>query len=238
MARLGTVLGGMLAELARARVIADQLSKEFVATYREDPILASLSVPRVVVDEAALTLRFSISDLEELPEKSPDADSVRTAWVREAAPRVLARVVEQLGVPPEEQPTTVAAIKETVGTLAGVPPLKEVRRAVAGDSEGVLAATASPLLEGWDALPAPVRSSLGTKAEFRGALERELDLEFDVLLKQRRDLEMVRAVLQSRIDVAVQPDELPADPGLVQEFRITVRCQDVELLLIDAQEKG
>lgn len=238
MARLGSVLGGMLAELARARAIADELSREFVSIYREDPILSSMSVPRVVVDEAALTLRFSVSDLEELPEEPPEAEAIREGWVRVAAPAVLPRVVARLGVPPAERPAAVEALVEASGTPAGSPRLAEVRKALAGDREGAVAATARPLLSAWESVPSPVRSSLGTKAAFQRELELQLSQELEAFVDRRWELEKIRAALNSRIDVAIRPDELPADPGLVQEFRITVRGDDVEVLLKESEDGG
>jgi hypothetical protein len=232
MARLGAVLGSILAEFARARLISDQLSKNLVAEYRADPILASMSVPRVVVDEAALTLRFSVSEIEEIPEATLRPDDVRAGWLRHVSTSVLTRVVDESDIPADARAAALAALSESMSsrnrTTLGI---SDVRRAIAGDVRPTVAATTRTLVDAWDKLPASARRSLRTKTNLRLRLERELQVELPKVMARQREFELVRAALASRIEVALRTDDLPQDPGLVQEFRITIRGQDVELLL-------
>jgi hypothetical protein len=231
MARLGSVLGAILAELTRARFVADELTRDLVSEYRKDSILSSMSVPRIVLDEAALTLRFGVSDVQEAPQPALDAGSVRDAWVPHAVSMVLPRVLDRLGVAPDEHAAIIDTFTETAGRPLGVPPLTEVRRAIAGERLGMAIATAKPVLDTWSALPSRIRTTLGTKTTFRRELERNLREELDVFIERQHEAALVKAALASRLDVAVSAQDLPQDPGLVQEFRITVRGQDLELLL-------
>src|SRR6266508_25779 len=231
MARLGSVLGAILAELTRARVVADELTRDLVSEYREDSILSSMTVPRVVVDEAALTLRFGVSDIQETPQPAPDAGSVRDAWVPHAVATVLPRVLDRLGVPRDEHAAVIETFAETAGRPLGVPPLTQVRRAIAGERLGMATATAKPVIDAWSALPSGIPTTLGPKTAFRRELAQNLREELDVFLERQHEAAFVRAALASRLDVAVRAEDLPQDPGLVQEFRITVRGQDLELFL-------
>ena len=234
MARLGSVLGAILAELTRSRVAADELSRQLVSEYVEDPLLASMSVPRIVVDEAAITLRFAVSELQEAPERPVNPEALRRAWLLHAR-RVLPSVLVHLDVPPDERQAVWAAVTGAAGSAVGEPPLRDVRAAVAGDTAGLAAATARPMVDAWQPLPRDIRSLLRGKAAFRRELERGMRDEFQVLLRRERELEGARAALASRVEVAVRPDELPDDPALVQEFRITVSGQDVDVLVKETE---
>jgi hypothetical protein len=61
---LGIVLGGVLAEITRARAVADQLTRDLVEQYDRDPVLRSLSVPRVALDGVSLALRFRVGEVQ------------------------------------------------------------------------------------------------------------------------------------------------------------------------------
>lgn len=231
MARLGSVLGAILAELTRARLVADELTKDLVSEYRDDPVLASMTVPRVVLDEVALTLRFGVSDLEEAPGLAPDAESVRAEWVGHAGSTVLPRVLDRLGVPAAERSTVIDAIADAAGKPVGSPPLIDVRRAIAGERKKMAQASAQPLVDAWSALPTGVRSTLGAKTAFRRELEQIMRRELDLFIDRQFEMNLVKVALASRIDVAVIAQELPQDPNLVQELRITVRGEDLDLVV-------
>ena len=55
MARLGSVLGALIAELVQARAIADRLTRDLVEEYESDPVLAAMNVPRVTIGESFFT---------------------------------------------------------------------------------------------------------------------------------------------------------------------------------------
>lgn len=239
MPRLGSVVGSILAELVRARLAADELTRELVAEYQADPVLTSMSVPRLVVSEATLTLRFGVSDLEEVPTPpTPDPGTLRDVWVRHAESVVVPRLLDRVGVPSSERSSVLAAIKEAAGTLAGAPTVAEVRRAVGGDDAGTVTATGGPLVNAWGRLPAEFRSRIGTKTALRKELEQHITQEFRLFRDRQRELTFVQAALASNIQVAVVTDQLPEDPGLVQEFRITVQGQDLEVLVSGLGESG
>jgi hypothetical protein len=231
MARLGSVLGAILAELARARLVSDELSKTLAAEYRGDPILASMSIPRLVLDEVALTLRFSVSDLVEAPVTTPDAGTLRDDWIVFAETNVVPGVLERFQIPQEDRATVMDIVKDTAGVPVGIPTISDVRTAVGGDRKPAVAATVAPVLDAWTSLPAGIRSVIGTKTTFRRELERDLAEQFGLFVDRQQELALVQAALASELQVAVVRDQLPEDPSLMQEFRLTVRGQDLDVLV-------
>lgn len=231
MAQLGSVLGAILADLMRARLVADELSRELADEYQSDPTMASMSVPRVVVEEAALTLRFAVTDLEQVAAAEPDEKKVRAAWIHHAAPKVVPKTLARLGVPAEGRSEAVDAIEKAAGETVGEPTALDVRKAIRGDAGPLVAKTAEPAVESWRKLPADVRAELGGKAAFRRELEQSIRDDFGTFVERQRELELVRASLASRIEVGIRPEELAEQPELVQEFRITARGADMDVLL-------
>ncbi|MGB3266025.1 MAG: hypothetical protein WBA89_18935 [Microcoleus sp.] len=69
MAKLKQIIGAFLTDISRARVISDTYSRELKASYKEDPFLKLLSVPRTDLKEVTIELKFSIKQLD-IPENS------------------------------------------------------------------------------------------------------------------------------------------------------------------------
>ena len=230
MARLGAVVGTILADLVRARLAADELSRALAEEYRDNPVLASMSVPRLVIEETTLTLRFSVTDLEMPSAPEPDPRELRDAWVERASSRLVPQVIEPLRSEPERHMEVEEAIAESSGA-PGTPTLTHVRRAIGGEPEGLVTATVEPLVEAWAELPAGVRTELGGKRTFRGTLERTAADDFDLLLARHQELGLAREALASQAEVEVRPEEMPEQPELIQELRITARGEDIDALL-------
>jgi len=231
MPRLGSVLGAILAELGRARVVADHLSRDLVDDYRADPILASMSVPRVMLDHAELTLRFSVSDLTEV-EATPTAASLAAKdWARHVASAVLSDVLEKRGLDVDERRATIVRLVRSDETPSLVVPVTVIRDAIAGKYAASSRVTTSAVLEAWGELPREVRTKLGSKAAFRRELEGRLVREVSSFVGRAREIELVKAALASRIDVAIRTEDLPSEPERIQELKLTLRGEDVTLIV-------
>jgi hypothetical protein len=64
MAKLKQVIGAILCDINRARAISDAYSRDLKASYREDPFLKLLDVPRTDIKEMTIDLKFSIKQLK------------------------------------------------------------------------------------------------------------------------------------------------------------------------------
>ena len=237
MARLGAVLGGVLAELTRARVLSDQLTKDLVGEYEGDPVLGSLSVPRVTIAGAEVVIRFTVADFEEAPVEQPTAAEMRDAWQEHAGSVVLPALLRRSGLSEEAVTSVTASVLSISSALAGRPSAGEVRAAVGGEVEAAAVSTAGPLMDGWSRIPRSIRQQMGTKADFRKEVNRVIVGELSSFLERRNLAEQVKAALASRLEVAVKSSELAEeDPGRVQELRLTLSSDDLDLVLSAAEE--
>jgi hypothetical protein len=106
-----------------------------------------------------------------------------------------------------------------------------MKEALAGNVLSSSRATADALLGAWSNLPRQVRSKLGSKAEFRRELEGRFARELASFVGRTSEVELVRAALASRIDVGIRSDDLPAQSERIQELKVTLRGEDVSLII-------
>ncbi len=228
MAELGALLGGILAELARARQIADQLTRELVAEYEKDPVLASMSVPRVTMSEVNLTLRFTVDEVEAVPPAEPAPTMVREEWQPRLGEKLLAVLGREVDLDPDERKTLAALVAKTSG--ANIPPAV-LKQAVQGKVGPAVDAVVKPVLASWNRLPVGLRKKLGNKGAFTRAVSRVVEQDLTQYLKRQRSKAFVEAALASRVKVAVQRNELPPEPSQQQEIQLTLSESDLEIVL-------
>jgi hypothetical protein len=70
MAKLKQVIGAILSDITKGQAISDGYSRDLKSSYREDPILKLLSVPRTEIKEVTIDLKFAILKGEN--DKFPD----------------------------------------------------------------------------------------------------------------------------------------------------------------------
>jgi hypothetical protein len=237
MARLGSVVGAILADIARARVVGDELTRDLVDAYRSDPILGSMSVPRLIIDQAELTLHFTTLDVEEPPPTPPpDTPLIRDAWITHAEDTVVPRIAERLGLPPDIFKGAAAdALKPTT---ADGPANKVFDRAVAGDPSAAATATAKALADVFPNLSPDDQKRLRNKTAIKTAVQDELEAELRTFISKQVDLTSVRAVLASRIDVDIRAPALASQPSAIQELRLTLRAADIDTVIRAAEPGG
>jgi hypothetical protein len=226
MARLGSVLGAILADVARARVVSDELTRELAEVYRKDTLLGSMSVPRMVIDQADLTLRFAMSDIEEGPTTpTPDTPGIRDAWVRHAEEVVVPRLATRLGLSPE-------LFKGVAEAAVTSEPTRNVfDRAVRGEAKPVATATARAMSDVFGNLAREDQERLRNKTAIRTAVEGELETELRAFVAREVDLTTIRGALASKIDVEVRSAALPTQPNAVQELRLVIRGADIDTII-------
>jgi hypothetical protein len=67
MAKLNQIIGAILTEITKAQATSDAYSRDLKASYREDPFLKLLSVPRIEVKDVTIDLKFAIFTGDALP---------------------------------------------------------------------------------------------------------------------------------------------------------------------------
>lgn len=111
MAKLGDVLGSILAEVSRARAVADSLTRDLAADYSNDPVLASLGVPRVALNEMTVTLRFVVDEVQEAPPVAVDGARFAQSFDASLSTSVIPRLIAEVpGLQPDERQRLIAAM--------------------------------------------------------------------------------------------------------------------------------
>lgn len=212
MAQLGEVLGGMLTDVVRARMAADLVTAQAVETYRADPALASLSVPRVTISNLTVKLNFSVNTVKTATPVPTDLERARAEWTSRMQDRVAPDLPEPRKVPAGE-----------------TPPIREVPVAAAhldtgftGDVEPLVSATMSHLMEGRGRIPKVARDELSEQV-------REQALAFVDSLRQQQFADLA---IRSTMDVEVVADKVSQAPTeSLQSLEVTFSVDDLEEVL-------
>ncbi|GAA3842186.1 hypothetical protein ACFS5L_05850 [Streptomyces phyllanthi] len=229
MTRLGEVLGALLTDVVRARLAADALTARAVDAYRDDPILASFSVPRVTVADMTVRLAFSAADVA-VPEPPP-LDVVRAArqWNVTMRDKVLPRLLsgrEELGLDEAVKQWREALRRDPVALDA-----EALQRAVDGDSGPLVDSALGQLLERLRALPRALQARL-EQLRLKEELRPELHREASSLAEQSRQWQAAEQALRSRVEVEVTADQLEQRrPETLQHIELTVSLVDIEELI-------
>ena len=218
MTQLGEVLGSMLTDVVRARMAADVVTAQAVETYRTQPALASLSVPRVTVSNLTVRLAFAVSDMPPPPPAAVDIRRARAEWTARLEQHVAS------GLPPLRTPTTPAD-SET----GDVPQLREVtvdqeqvESALAGDVEPLVADTVSHLMEGRGRIPKLERDELVAEV-------RQHALAYVDAVRQQQFADIANRSSMDVEIVASKMSEAPAET--LQSLEVTFSVQDLEDIL-------
>jgi hypothetical protein len=212
MPQLGEVLGGILTDVVRARMAADIVTVQAYETYRSDPALASLSVPRVTVSTLTVKLSFAVNAVQPPPAAKVDLERAKSVWTS----RLEARVASEL--PPPRKPPA-----------SGPLPIREVPvrvthldRGLDGDVEPLVDATMSHLMEGRGRVSKVARDELTAQV-------RDQALAFVDSLRQQR---FTDAAIRSTLDVDVVAESVAQTaPEALQTLEVTFAVDDLEEVL-------
>ena len=225
MPRLGAVVGGILAELAQARLIADRLTRELVQEYEADPVLSTMAVPRVSIGGASIRLRFVVDDIVEPEQPKVDVNDAVTVWNGFRASGLIPRLMST--------PDLSASQKVNMGAVLTTPIItKTAMGAALGGNKVVLVDAASEgIMEQWDALDTGTKRSLGGKDAFRRAVASAVREEVDTFVERLDREAAVRSALRSQTFVGVVSSDLAQEGERVHELELTITSQDLDVIV-------
>jgi hypothetical protein len=254
MPRLGVVLGAVLAEIARARSTADFLTRDLVEVYTNDPILAGMTVPRTVLDEVTLNLKFQISDVQETPVLPVAAEALQRRWSRLLGTIVFPESIRHLGLSSREALQLVTAIvkreplpeatspaaegDEWIKVLKYWNPLFELEAlgaAVEGNAQRLLDSTSQLVIDSWRYLPEELRRRFGSADELARRLTIGAPAQLAIALQAEESEQELLAALRSRLYVLVQGSEI-GDPAKLQSLTLTFSGADIDTIVKDETE--
>jgi hypothetical protein len=209
--RLGEVLGALLTDVVRARLAADELTAQALAAYRADPVLSSMSVPRVTVSNMTIRLRY-ITSAVETPEPRPvDVVRANTTW------NTMLRTKTVPGVLSGDQ--LAKAQQSLVDSPIGIPQ-DALDRCRAGELGPIVDLTASELFR---RVPA---------TDLRQPLQAAVQRDAGALGEELREQQAADQALRSHLEVEVAADKLAAtSPEAVQTLEFTISLNDVEEII-------
>ncbi|GHC84104.1 hypothetical protein [Streptomyces flavofungini] len=226
MPRLGEVLGGLLTDVLRARLAADALTAQALEAYREDPVLASFSVPRVAVADLTVRLRFLVTGVE-VPEPSrPDRVRASRVWNAIVRDQVLPRL--STSHPDAGLDEVVRLLQDAVRRNPVGVGERELDRAVDGDTAPLVDSTLVQVAEQVDGLPPAARARLA-RIRWEEEVQRELALRAGPFAERVRQWAAAEQALRSRVEVEVSADRLQERAAeTLQQVELTVALADVE----------
>lgn len=224
MTKLSNVVGGLLRDLAQSHTISDAFTVELVDTYRREPTLSQLPLPRMSIRSAQLTLRFAVAAVQD-EVSGPDPAELRDLWLRTVRERLVPRTLRFAGR--LDNARVVAAFERQLAA-ADVTGAVDPTALLDDDREGELVeATTEFLARVAESLPASVRRSLeGT--DLKDAIARVARAEVPQLRAAARRLEQARRASEAELDVSVTTEALGAVPeASISELVLTVDMEEV-----------
>ena len=225
MPELGAVIGGVLAEFVRSRVIADRLTADLVEQYESHPVLSSMAVPRVTIGEAEVTVRYVIEGVDIPPTKEPNFNQLKA----DLAPRLSRNLTAELMSGSRGDPEMEDAVLK-IAARVKPPTVAQLGKALDGDSGDAVKAMVTQAVKAFSELPPGVRRKLGTKTLFIKQVEQLLSKELTAALADVKRASDLESILASKINVSVKADELPDDTTRIQEITVTVRSEDLDMI--------
>lgn len=110
MPHLGLVLGSILAEVSRARRIADALTRDLIEQYHDDRHLSALSVPRAVLSDMTLNLRFQVAGVDAAPVLAVSPDRLGPLWSEKLRDAVIPQFIRRFALSAVEEAQVITAI--------------------------------------------------------------------------------------------------------------------------------
>lgn len=235
----------MLTDVVRARMAADAATAEAVETYRSDPALASMSVPRVTISTLTVKLNFAVSGVVEAERRQVETQAASQEWSSVVERRIAPLIPPAPPPPPPRTAAGRAAAKAAPSprTTARATPDAEPSEApplavsvppevVRGSVEGTVDALVDATVEGV-VKASPTKITPELREQISTEVRREA-LIFTDTIKRR---EILDSALQSRLEVDIIADKVSGTkPEAMQSLEVTFSLDDIEEILPDSRE--
>lgn len=219
MAKLGEVLGGLVRDVVQARVLADQMACESVNIYAENPLLAAFPVPRVIVKDVSVKLRFAVDKVVEEDLRREAEIEARAAWKQKLSGEFLAKAFASA------DPATIQRLTEAIVSLP--PPDFKIAAALKGDTGPMEKASIALISRQIQRLPANQRRKLVSPGP---NIRKALPTVLNDFLHQVRGSIAAKAASRLELDVFVRKDDLAAIPESgIHEFAFVLAMDDLQV---------
>lgn len=219
MAKLGEVLGGLVRDVVQARVLADQMACESVNIYAENPLLAAFPVPRVILKDVTVKLRFAVDKVVEEDLRREAEIDARAAWKQQLSGELLGRAFASA------DPVAIQRLAKAIASLA--PPDFKIAAALKGDTGPMEKASIAVINKQIGRLPVNLRRKLSSPGP---NIRKALPTVLNDFLRKVRDNIATKAASRLELDVLVRKDDLAAVPESgIHEFAFVLAMDDLQV---------
>ena len=219
MAKLGEVLGGLVRDVVQARVLADQMACESVNIYAENPLLAAFPVPRVILKDVTIKLRFAVDKVVEEDLRREAEIDARAAWKQQLSGELLGRAFASA------DPVAIQRLAKAIASLA--PPDFKIAAALKGDTGPMEKASIAVINKQIGRLPVNLRRKLSSPGP---NIRKALPTVLNDFLRKVRDNIATKAASRLELDVLVRKDDLAAVPESgIHEFAFVLAMDDLQV---------
>jgi hypothetical protein len=227
VAQLGEVLGGMLTDVVQARMAADAVSAQALATYRADPVLSSLSVPRVTISALTVKLNFAVSGITTPDRKLPPLADAAEEWNTLVRDRV-APLIERAAPPARSRSRARAATPSAPASLRLDVPPEPLGDLAAGRVDPLVSATVERIVK---------LSSVDLPPEVQEQIASEVRREAVLFADTLRQRILAEPALHSRLEVDIGAEVVAnTKPEALQSLEVTFSIEDIESFLSGESE--
>lgn len=229
MSNLDEILGGILKGVTNARVAADLASRAAQEQYSSDSVLGDVPVPRMVIRDAEVTLRFVVDEeqTEDFSSRVKDAQA-RLWWhaVSKALPTLVRIDRNDLKESEAFRRAVLSAARNLLDESLQVDVAKALR--APDEQEHAIAATATLVESVLAKLPSDLRQQALPSRELKKVLRPRLAALFSNSEVQLHEAGTATAALGHKLAVSVTKDALEAAaPVAVHELKLRLSSDDL-----------
>lgn len=227
MATLSQVLGGILRDVTRARVNADLQTQELFEAYRTDPLLSRVPIPRVIVRELSVRLRFAVDEHVE-PENPTQADVAKASqsWLEHLRREVLPRIYR---VAAEERDIDSVLMTKLVGQLRAPQRALGMEKALAGDLSALASESVRAVTDAKRRLTTSDQRRLPALSRVQAVAAQEVARATTSFMPRLRHQLAAEATARGDLRILVRDADLAGiEESRLQEVSVTLSSDDVE----------
>lgn len=227
MPKISEIVGGILRDLAQSHAAADAQTRQALESYRQDPVLSQFPVPRVVIQQASVKLRFVITGHGTGTSGGDDPKQYRDLWTESLRERVLPQFLLNVGKLDNK------AVADAMRARLSKPGIEDRVEATSLSDASKLSAikeqTAMVIVDEAESLPKSVRRYLPDKGALLAAAKQVVDHEMPEVQRAAEAIHKANQAARSDLEIAIRPDDLKSVPDAqINELQLTLSLEPVE----------
>ncbi len=225
MPKLSAIVGSILRELAQSHTLADAQTRQVFENYRNDPVLSQFPIPRVVIQQATLKLRFIVTQYGTGP-VADDPKQYKDLWRQALRERVVPGLLSDIGK--RDNTALLDAVQKRLSKTNIEDQIELEQLLNPAKLAQLQQETVKLLVAEVESLPKSVRRLLPESQQLQAAVTRVVDHEMPAVQRAAIALQKANQAAQNNLDVEVRAEELKSVPdSQINELELTVAIEDI-----------